>query len=107
MLEALALDATYNQAHLKLGEIAYEEGQDEEALAQLRIVLTEARPLQPDASYYLAQIYLRTGQIGEAEKVLAKVEEKYPEDSRFHFLLARAYRKAGDPKDADASSSLE
>ena len=105
MLEALALDATYSEAHLKLGEIAYREGQDDEALKQLRPFL-EAHPLHPDASYYLAKIYLRKGQIGDAENVLVKMEQKYPKDSRYHYVLAEVYRKAGDPKDADRELTL-
>jgi Flp pilus assembly protein TadD len=53
-----------------------------------------------DELYYLASAQFRKGDVQAAIGTLRQAIERQPQDHRAHYLLARAYRKAGRVEDA-------
>ena len=55
--------ASYIEPHLRLGEIAYMEARDDEALKELNPILS-AHPQNTEARFILAKVYVRENRFG-------------------------------------------
>ena len=69
--------------------LAFHEGQYEAATAFLRDAL-EAKPGDPDASYYLGQALIRAQDYGEAEEIYRRLTDAEPSSGRARVGLAMA-----------------
>src|SRR5262249_45407773 len=103
-LEALSLNPKYIEARIRLGEIAYKQNQDEEALKYLEGAYAMA-PDHAEASYDLAKLYVRRKMLEEASRVLDQLVRRYPEEPRYHYLLAQVYHKQGNTQQAQSEGA--
>ena len=88
-----------------VGGNAYRQNQNDDALKQLQIIM-DARPPSADTSHLLAKIYIRAKRYDEARKILLDALQKYPDDQRFHYLLATLYRNTGNTAEAEHELSI-
>ncbi len=104
-LFAHALEATGDNwlAHLKLGNIAMEKGDDRAAAVHFTAALV-SRPDLPDAHYNLGVALARQGRLAEGEGHLRRAVAILPGDARFHQGLGVVLAEQG--RDAEAAAHL-
>lgn len=95
---AIRLDTRRDDSHVKLGNLYYAEGRNEEATREYEA----AAKLNPDATnlYSLGQAYLSTGRYNEAETQFDKVARLAPQDPAGKFGIGQTYSKQGRSEDA-------
>lgn len=101
--EALAIDAAYLPARLRLAEALYESG-DLAAAAPLFAALVAEAAAEPAARVGLGRIAAREGRHQAAIEHFERAIELFPELGAAHYGLARGYRAAG--RAADAARAL-
>lgn len=82
-----------------LGRIYVANGEWDKAIRQFKS-LNQARPLQDDL-YYLGFALLKQGQAARAIPILRRQITVNPRDFRAHNLIARAYFKSGESRQAE------
>lgn len=91
----LALEAKHTQAHIGLGWIAREGGNDEAALAHFKAA-AESDPIDAQLQINLGKFYLQTGRSEEAEQTLRRVALRAPDNSQVRASLGFLARTRGD-----------
>jgi tetratricopeptide (TPR) repeat protein len=95
--QALGSEKTSAEAHYYLGRIARQEGQLEEAVAQLG--QSEAlKPDQPEVLAELGQVYVQMKRYAEAEKQLDRAVALDADSYPGNFGLLQLYARTGDPR---------
>jgi Flp pilus assembly protein TadD len=105
LLKALELAPSYAEAHLRLAEVAYMGGNDKEVIRQL-LPLSTNQMLGGQIPYVLAKSYVREKDDVKAENLLMDLTRRYPQDPRFHFLLAQLYQRLGKVEAAQEQMNL-
>lgn len=103
--QALEINPALVNAHLRLADIAYRELKDQKARLHLQEAVATAGPLA-DSDYLFAKLDLREKRYDEAMTILQDSVKKYPQDQRFHYLLAQLYRNTGKMEDAKREVSV-
>ncbi len=101
---AIALHPTGLSERENLGRAWLVEGDFERAVAVLRGVVRHPDH-GADAEVDLVEALLRGGHVGEAEAAARDALQRFPDDTRFHLLLAAGLRRRGAL--AAAASTLE
>lgn len=101
LLQALEVDANHPEVRLRLGINLKRQGKDKEARTFLeKLAGEEAFWLSALAYQELAQLHREQGRGAEAEKVLRRAIEAYPDDPRFYIQLAAVLDRRGAAKEA-------
>ncbi len=102
--EVRGRDPQHRFAAYFLARLDLMEGNLDSAIRGFR-ALSGPKPIA-DELYYLASAYFRKGDTQQAIRVLERAAASKTGDYRVHLLLARAYRKAGRPAEADRQLGL-
>ncbi len=89
-LEALRIDPEDREACEELAQIYYGQGRLQEA-RDLLVSFSRAVPLTPPMSLLFGKILARTGQLSEAEEILAPIVARYPANLEAADTLARLF----------------
>jgi tetratricopeptide (TPR) repeat protein len=100
---ALEVDPDHGEARLRLAMNLKRQGREtEEEARQILLKLASEEAFWPSALAYqeLAQLYRETNRSLEAEKVLRKALQAYPDDPRFYIQLAAVLDRLGRTKES-------
>lgn len=101
LLRALEVDVKHPEARLRLALNLKRQGKDQEARTILEKLAVE-EAFWPSALAYqeLAQLHRDQGRGAEAEKVLRRALQAYPDDPRFYIQLAAVLDRRGEVKES-------
>jgi tetratricopeptide (TPR) repeat protein len=103
LLQALDVDSNHLEARLRLGINLKRQGKDKEARTFLeKLAGEEELWLSAMAYQELAQLHREQGRGAEAEKVLRRALQAYPDDPRFYIQLAALLDRRGAAKESTA-----
>jgi tetratricopeptide (TPR) repeat protein len=93
--DALAVDPGFAPSRSNLARLLFDAGMLEEALVQFKR-LVEVAPDSPDAARGLAETLLRLRRIDEAEAIVNRARERFPDVPELSVLAARSKLRRGD-----------
>ncbi len=96
----LEIDPNDFESCFYLGVVLKEDQKYEESLRYLTKA-QHARPGELNVSYYIGGIYLATGRVAEAQKVLEQLVKDVPDFVEAHVLLATVYYRLKRKEDGD------
>lgn len=93
--DALARDADFADAHLGIGVLLEEQGDNEQAIASYRRAIT-LNPSLAEAYRELTEVLLRVGRAEEALPVAHECVRRFPAVAEYHFWLGQVHLELGD-----------
>jgi lipopolysaccharide biosynthesis regulator YciM len=98
---ALKEDDGCEAALLRMGDLAYQEGDHESALYYWQKLAFAAPASDPELFERLEKVYFDLGKFGEVERVYAQILEKRPRDREALLAAARIAAKKGELDEAE------
>ncbi len=101
----LEIDPNDFESCFYLGVVLKEDQKYEESLRYF-MKAQHARPGELNVSYYIGGIYLATGRVAEAQKVLEQLVKEVPDFVEAHVLLATVYYRLKRKEDGDRQRAI-
>src|SRR5437879_2288289 len=101
----LAIDPNDYDSHLMVSVLLKQEKEYDEALQHLKRAL-EIRPDAPGARYQLGSLYLATGDLAKAQRILEELLKESPDFVEAHVSLATVYYRLKRKVDGDREQEM-